>query len=184
LQAQTSAFGTVKSDQVQVEGIKAQVIQVLEADVSWGRLLQGVARTIPSDVWISSFQGAASKGSSSAPSAAAQTAAGLSGSAASNNTPSASPAAGSSATTAAVAGGGPSGTITFSASGLDFTSVASWLQRMAGVPALSNVWVASASRPAQTPGGPPAFVTFSSTATFNSSARSDRIKQLQKDTAG
>jgi type IV pilus assembly protein PilM len=184
LQAQTSAFGTVKSDQVQVEGIKAQVTQVLEADVSWGRLLQGVARTIPSDVWISSFQGAASKGSSSAPSAAAQTAAGLSGSAASNNTPSASPAAGSSATTAAVAGGGPSGTITFSASGLDFTSVAAWLQRMAGVPALSNVWVASASRPTPTPGGPPAFVTFSSTATFNSSARSDRIKQLQKDTAG
>ncbi len=176
LQAQVSSLGPVQTDQVQVDGMKAQVTQVLQGDVSWGRLLQGIARTIPNDVWLSGFQASASKGSSSAPSAAAQTAAGISGAAATNT-----PAAGSAATPALT--GGPGGTITFSASAVDFTSVAAWIQRVGGMPSLSNLWVASMSRAPSAPGSP-GLVTFTSNATFNSSVRSDRIKQLQRDTAG
>jgi type IV pilus assembly protein PilM len=179
LQAQAGSFGTLKSDQVQVDAIKAQVNQVLQGDVSWGRLLQGIARSIPNDVWLSSFQGSASKGSAVAPSAAAQTAAGLSGNAATNSTP-----AVSAGTTAPTTGTGLSGTLSFNLTGLDYTSVAAWLQRVSSIPFLGNVWVASASRPVQSPGGAPAFVTFTSSASFNSSVRSDRAKQLQRDTAG
>jgi type IV pilus assembly protein PilM len=179
LQAQASSLGTVRADQAQVDMIKGQVNQVLQGDVSWGRLLQGISRTIPNDVWLSSLQASASKVSAPAPSAAAQTAAGLSGSTASNGAAAASPAA-----TAPASAGGPSGTINFNLTGLDYTSVAAWLQRLGGVPFLGNVWVASASRPPQAPGGPPAFVTFTSTATFNASVRSDRIKQLERDAAG
>ncbi len=177
LQAQVSSLGTVQADQLQVDAIKTQVTGLLQGDVSWGRLLQGIARTIPSDVWLTGFQGNIAKASSgAAPSAAAQTAAGLSG-----NT-SAAPT-GNAAVTPAVAGAGPSGSITFTASGLDFTSVAAWLQRVSGIPSFSNVWVSSATRPAPTP-GQPAVVTFTSSATFNAGARSDRIKQVQQDTAG
>lgn len=177
LQGQVSSLGPLQSDQVQVDGIKAQVTQVLQADVSWGRLLQGIARTIPDDVWLSGFQATAGKGTSSSASAAAQTAAGLSGAAATNT-----PAAGSPSTPG-VSGGAPNGTISFSASALDFTSVAAWIERVGGIPALGNLWVTSMSRAPSTPGSP-GLVTFTSNATFNSSVRSDRLKQMQQDTAG
>ncbi|MBV8951683.1 MAG: PilN domain-containing protein [Actinobacteria bacterium] len=155
--------------------MKAQVTGLLQSDVSWGRVLQGIARTIPDDVWLTGFQGAVSKGTSSTPSAAAQAAAGLSGNTSSSSV--------GGASAAAVGGAGPSGTITFNASGLDFTSVASWLQRISGIPSLSNVWVTNATRPAATPGVQQT-VTFTSNATFNGGVRSDRINQLQQDTAG
>jgi type IV pilus assembly protein PilM len=176
VQAQVSSLSTVQSDQVQLEAIKTQVTQVLQTDVSWGRLLQGIARTIPNDVWLTSFQGSSTKGSAGAgPSAASQTAAGLSGTTATN-------APATTGSTGA-AQGAPSGTLLFNASGLDFTSVAAWLQRMAGIPSVGNLWVTSASRSAATP-GVPQVVTFTSNATFNAGARSDRIKQLERDTAG
>jgi type IV pilus assembly protein PilM len=183
LQAQVSSLGTVQTDQAQAEAIKTQVNQVLQSDVSWGGLLQGIARTIPNDVWLTSFQGGLAKTTASAtPSAAAQTAAGISGSGATTTTA----GSGTTATTTAAgaAGGVPSGTITFSASGLDFTSVAAWLQRIAGIPAFGNVWVTNATRATPSAGSTRQLVTFSSTATFNSAARSDRIKQLQQDTNG
>ena len=183
LQAQVSSLGTVQSDQLQVDAIKTQVNQVLQNDVSWGGLLQGIARTIPSDVWLTGFQGGLSKSAATAaPSAAAQTAAGLSGSAASTTT--AAGAVPTTAPAAAAATAGPTGTITFNASGLDFTSVAAWLQRVAGIPALSNVWVTNASRQTSAAGSTRQLVTFASSATFNAAARSTRIKQLQQDTAG
>jgi type IV pilus assembly protein PilM len=194
LQSEITRLGGVQADQRQVEAMKTQVTQLLQGDVSWGTLLQGIARVIPNDVWLTGFQGTQNKATAAAPSSAANTAAGISGSAATTSTTgSTSTTAASGATTSttgagAVPAGGPTGTITFSGMGLDFTSVASWIQRLSGVPALSDVWVSSASRQGsqgqagQTTSGQSGqqTVTFSSTATFNANARSDRLQQLQQ----
>lgn len=190
LQSEITRLGGVQADQRQVEAMKAQVTQLLQGDVSWGTVLQGIARVIPNDVWLTGFQGTLNKASAS-PSAAANTAAGISGSAATTSTTGSTTTTASGGTTSttgagAVPAGGPTGTITFSGMGLDFTSVASWIQRLSGVPALSDVWVSSASRQTgQTQAGQTATtsqqpITFSSTATFNANARSNRLQQLQQ----
>jgi len=188
LQAEITRLGGVQADQRQVEAMKAQVTQLLQNDVSWGTLLQGIARVIPDDVWLTSFQGTQSKTATAAPSSAANTAAGISGSAATTTTSGSSGATTSTTAPGAVPAGGPTGTLTFSATGLDFTSVASWIQRISDIPALSNVWVSSASRGGQGQSGAGAgagstgqnLVTFSSTATFNANARSNRLQQLEQ----
>jgi type IV pilus assembly protein PilM len=182
LQTQVGGLSRVQVDQAQVDALRGQVNQVLQTDVSWGTVLQGIARTIPNDVWITTFQGATTRGTGTgATSSAAQTAAGISG----NTTTSA--AGGTSPTTAPGAGGaagGLTGTLTFNATGVDFTSVASWLQRVGEIPSLSSVWVTNASRQTAQAGSTRQLVTFTSSATFNGSARSDRIDQLSQDASG
>jgi type IV pilus assembly protein PilM len=192
LQAQVSRLSGVQTDQAQVLAIKAQVSQLLQSDVSWGTMLQAIARTIPNDAWLTGFQGSVTKSATSTPSAAAQRAAGISGSAATTSTSSSTGSSTSSSgaattTTTAAAGavGGtgaaPSGTITFNAMGLDFTSVAAWIQRVGEIPSFSTVWVTSATAQSGQLATSRPLVTFTSSATFNATARSDRLTQLQQD---
>ena len=57
LQLQIGDLQAAQAKQEQLDSLKAQITGLLSADVSWSRILQDIARTIPNDVWLTSFQG-------------------------------------------------------------------------------------------------------------------------------
>jgi type IV pilus assembly protein PilM len=160
LQSQIDALSEVAERQQQIETLSAQTQALLVNDVSWSTLLQQISRTIPSDVWLTSFQGAVNSGVAGDPAATATTA----------------PA------------GSLSGTVNFAAVGLDFDAVASWIQRMGtDIPAIADLWVPNASRAgaadtSSTSGSTASTddnVTFSSTGVLTEEAKSDRAEEFQ-----
>jgi Tfp pilus assembly protein PilN len=164
LQKQVDALAEAQKDQTKIEAIQAQVTKILQTDVSWAVMLQEIARTIPDDTWLTAFQGAVTS-DAAATSAAANTAAGIAGSTATPGT----------ATTPAP--GALTGTVSFSATGLDFTSISSWITRVSDIPSYSNLWVPTASA---TQLGGRTVVNFTSNASLTNQARSDRLKQFQQ----
>lgn len=165
IQSQISALADAQAKQAQLEATRAQLATLLGSDVSWSRLLQEISRTIPNDVWLTTFQGSVTQQAA--------------GGAATTTT-----AAGATTTTATGTSGAPvtpgstiTGPISFSAVGLDYPSVAAWLQRIEQIPSLSNLWVPSASR-----GEADALevVNFQSTATLTPEARSDRRERFEE----
>ncbi len=182
VQTDIAGLADAQKNQQQLEAIQVSVESLLRTDVSWSRMLQEIARSEPNDVWLTAFQGTVTRPTAAAggTSPAAGTAAGLSGAAATATTsttrpgtPSTgSPAAGAAAPTAT----GPTGTVTFTAVGLDYTSVAAWIQRLSQIPSFNNLWVPSASRS----GGVGANVQFTSTAAITPVSRSDRLDKLKK----
>jgi hypothetical protein len=66
--------------------------------------------------------------------------------------------------------------------GLDFRSVATWIQRIGTqIPSFSDLWVPNASRGGQTSAGSGQdFVTFTSTANITDKARSDRLDKVKR----
>ena len=178
LQTKIDALSAVGQRQTQIETLSTETQALLANDVSWSSLLQAISRTIPSDVWLTSFQGTVTQ-------AAAAAAA---------PTPAPAPAAGGSTDTtppapvtpAPVVASGPSGTVNFSASARDFDAVAKWIQRIgADIPSFTDLWVPNASKATSagsgsTTGGASSSstgsgtVTFSSTATITPAAKSKR----------
>lgn len=57
IQAQVSALGDAGRAEEQANAARQQVSAVLAGEVSWSQVLQDVARTIPGDVWITTFTG-------------------------------------------------------------------------------------------------------------------------------
>jgi type IV pilus assembly protein PilM len=176
LERRAAELADAQTRQREIESLRGQVDQLLATDVSWARMLQEIARTIPNDVWLTAFQGSVQAGVTGAPGAP-------------------SPGTGTTTTTAPTAAGTgtavgapdplagvtplPSvgGTVTFSASGLSFEAVAAWLQRIGEIPSFANLWVSSATRARS--GGDGAVltrevVTFSSNADLTVAATSDR----------
>ena len=168
LQKKIDALADAQKDQTQIEAIQSQVTTILLTDVSWAVMLQEIARTIPDDTWLTAFQGAVSTDPAAA-SAAANTAAGISGSTAVPGAP----------TTPAAA---ISGTVSFTATGLDFTSIANWIKRVSDIPSYTNLWVPTASA---TQLGGRTVVNFTSNAALTAKAKSDRLKTFTgQDQAG
>jgi len=163
LQSQIDELAEAQQDQAKIEAIQAQVTQILQSDVSWAVMLQEIARTIPDDTWLSAFQGAVTTDPAAAASAAANTAAGISGSTAAPGT----------ATTPVA--GALSGTVSFTATGLDFTSISSWITRVSDIPSYSNLWVPTASA---TQLGGRTVVNFTSNAALTDKAKSNRFEDF------
>lgn len=69
---------------------------------------------------------------------------------------------------------GAPGSVSFSATGFDQTSVARWLQRIAGLPSLSDLWVPNATKAGNT-------VSFTSTANLTAEANSKRLRALVEE---
>ncbi len=165
LQSKIDDLADVSKNQTEIEQRSAETQALLSTDVAWSTVLQAISRTIPSDVWLTSFQGTASGGTTAAP------------------TDPAAPA------TPATLGG----TANFAAVGLDFDAVASWIQRIGtDVPYFADLWVPNASRSSSsgtdtgtTTGtgsvttAPTGNVTFSSTATLTPDAKSKRDEQYK-----
>ena len=54
--ARSARSPTSQQRQTQIETLAAQTQSLLATDVSWSSVLQALSRTIPSDVWLTSFQ--------------------------------------------------------------------------------------------------------------------------------
>jgi type IV pilus assembly protein PilM len=172
--------------QAELETLQGQAETVLASDISWARMLQEVSRTIPTDTWLTAFQGSSSGAggtSSTTPGAVPSTGTATT---APTTTPTTiaggTGASGTSGSTTTPVAPTPSvgGTATFTAVGLDFRSVSSWLQRIGTqIPSFSDVWVSTASRGGGGDTGGGGFVNFSSTATITAAAKSDRLEKLQ-----
>ncbi|MGH8972430.1 MAG: type IV pilus assembly protein PilM [Acidimicrobiia bacterium] len=124
---------------------RQRVSTALAGDVSWPRVLEDLAATLPASVWLDSFSlqlaGTAGGG-----------------------------------TAAAAAGtGGPMGTASFTATALDFPSVAAWLDRLPRLPYYLDLSVSSVSKAAA---GTRPVVTFTSSATVGPALGSDRRQRL------
>ncbi len=160
LQGQIDDLAEVAARQAQIETLSAETQALLATDVSWSSILQQISRTIPSDVWLTSFQGSVG-GAAGDPAAVA----------------------GAPAPTTLT------GTINFSAVGLDFDAVASWIQTMGSdIPAFGDLWVPNASRAGATTdststsgtsGGTGDNVTFSSTGVLTQDAKSNRSEEYK-----
>lgn len=165
LQSEIAKLADVQQRQTDIETLSAQTQQLLSTDVSWSSVLQRISRTIPPDVWLTSFQSTVSgTGGTAAPAA-----------------PAPAPTTGGTSTTVI-------GTANFSANGTSFDAVAAWIQRIGSDdPDFSDLWVPSASKSDSASGSssgsvstsPSGTVTFSSTANLTSNALSDRAKQFQ-----
>lgn len=161
LEAEAAKYTDAQAEKALVDGLSRQAVTVLATDVSWSRMLQEIARTIPNDSWLTAFQGATTAPVSSA--ATFDSATGVTGS-----TGALTPSAGVITNI---------GTASFSATGLDFTSVASWIQRIGEIPSFSALWVPSATKDGAA-GTTRSLVTYSSTANITSAATSDRASRF------
>jgi Tfp pilus assembly protein PilN len=152
---------------------RAQVQAVLANDVSWARMLQELSRTIPQDVWLTAFDGAVTAPGTAAPapSAPASTTSTTSG----DDDETTTTTSATNTTQAPVANAGL-GTVSFTANGLDYSSVSAWLQRISEMPSFSRLFVPNA---ALVPGATRDIVQFNSTASLTEEARSDRLSQFE-----
>lgn len=57
IEAQIAQIADAGQDEELTSAAKAQIKSVLATDVAWSQVLQDVARTIPGDVWLTSFAG-------------------------------------------------------------------------------------------------------------------------------
>ncbi|HEY1741502.1 MAG TPA: cell division protein FtsA, partial [Acidimicrobiia bacterium] len=153
LQEQINKLEPAQQTQTKIDALDAQVANLLSTDVSWSSVLNEIARTMPDSVWLTSFEGT--------------TAASTTGTGAS--TPTTTPTTGVPGSVAPP----PTvqGSVTFQATGLDFTAVADWIKRVGDLPEFNNLWVPSAQKSTL---GDRDVVTFTSSAGLTDKARSDR----------
>jgi cytoskeletal protein RodZ len=187
LQREKDSLSAAELAELQIDTLQGQVESQLITDISWARMLQEIARTIPNDTWLTAFQGTSS---------GADTAAAGSTTVTPTPTPSTTatttaPVDGSTGTTPTTAVGTPSttgpaaaGTVSFTVVGLDFPSVSAWIQRIGTqIPSFTSLWVPSANRgESEDTATGRDFVNFTSTAAITSAARSDRLERVQKGT--
>jgi hypothetical protein len=144
------------------------MISLLATDVSWSHMLQDISKTMPTNVWLTSFQGQVT-----APVPAEPAPAPAEGTDDSSDTTTAPPAPVTPTLT---------GTVTVAASAVSYPDVASWLRQLGdpvAFPAFTNTWVSSAT--AEDSEGEGAVVTFGSSATLTEAARSNRLAQFEGD---
>ncbi len=181
LQSRITALSAAQTDQTKIDVIQGQVVGILQNDVSWTVMLQEIARTIPDDTWLSAFQGAVTSGIGGATaSAPASAAAGISGATATTTTATAAPGS-TPAPSPVPAASVLAGTVSFTATGLDFTSIANWIKRVSAIPSYSDLWVPTATS-SQLSGR--TVVSFTSNAALTPKARSDRLKRFTKQDTG
>lgn len=137
--------------QAELATARQGVTAALAGDVSWPRVLEDLAGTLPESVWLTTFSlqptGAATAGATTPDAAGA----------------------------AATGTGGTIGTAAFAATGLDFPSVAAWLDRVPRIPYYLNLFVFSATKAEV---GPRPLVNFTSSASVGPAARSDRLQRI------
>ncbi|HEY5014676.1 MAG TPA: type IV pilus assembly protein PilM [Acidimicrobiia bacterium] len=165
LQTQIGQLADAQAKQEQLDALRGQITGLVGTDVSWSRMLQDIARTIPNDVWLTAFQG-----SVTAP-VILQQAPPTTVPGAPTTTASATPT-----TVAAPTAAELTGTVNFTAVGLDYPSVAAWLKMIAQLPSLSDLWVPNVT---QATLGSRDIVNFTSTATLTPKARSNRLERYQ-----
>jgi type IV pilus assembly protein PilM len=169
LQTQINSLAKAREAQQTFERTKTQVETVLSTDVSWSHLLATLSQTMPDDTWLTAFDGAILPPTARAanPTAPAPT----------QDTSAAVPAASTTGAAPSAASSVPIGTVTFTASGSDYSRVSAWLDTLAKNPAFARVFVPNA---AVASGDSSDVVSFTSTASITGSARStDRVEHYE-----
>jgi type IV pilus assembly protein PilM len=167
LQTQINSLAKAREAQETFQRTKTQVESVLATDVSWAHMLDTLAKTMPSNTWLTGFDGAITPPAARTVNPTAPSPA--------QNTSAAVPAAttGTAGTTSkASTASAPIGTVTFMASGDDYRSVSAWLDMLAKNPAFARVFVPNAALAGGEESGSSGVVSFSSTASITGSARS------------
>jgi len=170
LRADVASKATAQTQQQQLQGLRTQVVSLLETDVSWAGMLNDISATMPPNVWLTSFDGQVTQ----APAVVATT---------TEPSPTTAEDATEETTTPTTVVGvtaptGITGTVSFEASALDFPDVAAWLKQVAQVPALRQLWVSQAARSTGADGDG-STITFSSQAELTDAARSGRLEQFE-----
>ena len=162
LQSQIGDLSEAQAKQDQLDALSQQIATLVSADVSWSRMLQDIARTIPNDVWLTSFQGQVN------PLVPTQA-----------QTPTTAPGDTTPTTAPAPVLAGPTGTVNFAAVGLDYPSVSAWLKMIGQMPSLTELWVPNITKATL---GDRDVVNFTSTAQLTPKARSDRLERYAQGT--
>jgi type IV pilus assembly protein PilM len=179
LQSDINKLADAREQQQTLERTRAQVETVLANDVGWARMLQELSRTIPQDVWLTGFDGAVASpttGTGGTPTTPTTSATTTTSSGATTTTAAGSTPTTARPTTPGVVGGGPSGTITFTGNGLDYSSVSAWLERLSKMESITRLFVPNA---ALVQSATRDVVQFTSTAVITPGARSDRLTQFE-----
>ncbi len=167
LTSRISALSDAAEMQSQIDVLRANTSTLVATDISWARMLQEIARTIPSDSWLTAFTGTSTFGL----------------------TP-----AGTAAPVQSVAGSVAGGNATFTVMGLDFPSVSAWIQRISTIPSFTDLWVPTATKGSSTTtatdptssstvtSGGRSLVSYSSDAVITAAAQSDRLARLDRET--
>lgn len=158
IQGEIDDLADARDAQEQIDSLVAQVDQVLGTDVSWVSILQEIGRMIPDDAWLTAMQGSVTTDATGAAAPAAPA-------------DGAETADGDAATT----GAATIGTVSFTATGLDYTSVSYFLQRISQIPSFADLWVSQAN--AGELGGR-SIVDFQATAGLTEAANGDRAEQF------
>jgi type IV pilus assembly protein PilM len=166
LNAEIAELQHVEASQQQLEVLQGHIREALAVDVSWATLIHEVAKQMPNDVWLTSFTGQVSAAAPAAPDGGVAPADG-SATTATIGTPGETP------TDGAVTTSGLTGTVTFEAVGIEFPSVAAWIDGVNEMLKLQGVWVPNATKSAI---GTVDTVNFSSSATLTDEARSNRLE--------
>ena len=164
LESQVQRLSASTDAQQQLRTLQAATLSAVSSDVSWSSLLNELARTMPSTVWLTSFQGTVQ------PTAGAALAPGTGA-----GVPGAPGGRGATGSAGGQTAGGLQGNISVAATGLDFPAVADWIKRLEQIAAYTDVWVPSAQ---STPLGDRTVVNFQSTASLTNEARSQRAQDL------
>jgi Tfp pilus assembly protein PilN len=167
LQAQIGQLADAQQKQDQLDALRVQITGLLGNDVSWSRMLQDIARTIPNDVWLTSFQGSVTQAVVKAPAPPPTVAPGETTTTASGTT---------TTTVAPPSTTELAGTVNFTAVGLDYPSVAAWLKMIAQLPSLRDLWVPNVTKATL---GSRDVVNFTSTAQLTQKAQSNRLARYE-----
>ncbi len=57
LEREKESLSAAQQAETQIDSLRGQVEAELTTDISWARMLQEIARTIPNDTWLTAFQG-------------------------------------------------------------------------------------------------------------------------------
>jgi type IV pilus assembly protein PilM len=183
LRADIAALDTVSTAHGEVDALQAQLTTLLSTDVSWSRMLQGVGKTIPDNVWLTSFQGTSVVASPTPATTPPTTPTESTGSESAPADDSATAASTAAAATPAPPAG-INGQVTFEARGLDFPDVSIWLKNLgdpAQFPSLAGLWVSTAARADVES---QEVVNFTSSAQLTDAARSDRLERFEQGENG
>lgn len=178
----TSSIATKQAAQqqkAQLDGLRTQVRDLLETDVSWARMLNDISGTMPESVWLTSFQGqltAPAEPVATAPATGATTDTTTDTTSETTSETTVPAGAGTAGTTGTVAAGGITGQVSFEASGNTVPDVARWIDTISTLPAFSQLWVSNA---AVTTLADQDVVGFSSKAVLTDAARSNRLAQFE-----
>lgn len=150
LERQVATYDETAARARTIDAVRSQIIIQLSYDVAWSRLLQELAVTMPSDAFMTSFQGVSTAPGSTAP-----------------GVPPVPPGT-------LVLAGVPSGGVTINGAGLGFPSVAAWLQRVTEIKSIDDTWVTNAVKSPSSQGD---VVLFTAAANLTDSARSGRLNR-------